>query len=95
MYQTDHFVRFVNSAEQAERDLEIGHSWYPGEDDAELDGLSGFGPFETVEEAREVARKGFLIYPFVAIFTGRYVAADPDEGDLFRPLSIIEVEEVR
>ena len=94
MYANDYFVRFLNSAAQAEQDLSSGHSYYPGEEDEQLDGLSGFGPFETVEEAEERCQEGFLMYSHAAIFVGKYVGPDPDEGDLFRPIEVVKVFEV-
>lgn len=53
-----------------------------------LDGLCGFGPYASIEEAEEDARKrgGYngVDYPIAAIYTGRYTGiADQMDGDLF------------
>lgn len=61
-----------------------------------LDGLSGFGGFDAVEEAETAARAGFLMYSHAAIYTGTYRDADPDSlGVLFRPRELVRVLEVR
>ncbi len=60
-----------------------------------INGLAGFGAFESVEEAREYAIKhrGYngVEYPLAAIFYGREIA-DPRcwEGTTFAPSKIIE-----
>lgn len=60
-----------------------------------LSGLSGFGPFETVEEAAERVREGFLMYSHAAIYVGQYCDEDPDGvGVLFRPRALISVVEL-
>ncbi|GIV86610.1 MAG: hypothetical protein KatS3mg054_0639 [Chloroflexus sp.] len=64
-----------------------------------LNGLCGFGPFDTVEEAEEFARKGSSlynshVYPFAVIFEGR--ENDDwrvDDGDCFTPISIVKIIE--
>jgi hypothetical protein len=51
-----------------------------------LDGLCGFGPFDTIEEAEEAAQdKGaYGIYDVCGIYTGRYAGmADGADGDVF------------
>lgn len=57
-----------------------------------LDGLCGYGPFETLEEAEEKACRGsYGIYTVCGIFTGREVY-DPrnDEGTCFVPASLVK-----
>lgn len=57
-----------------------------------LDGLCGYGPFESIEEAEEEARNGsYGIYTVAGIFVGeeRYDYRN-DDGTCFRPLSLIK-----
>lgn len=59
-----------------------------------LAGLSGFGDFETREEAKE-SIEAFGSFSFAAIFSGSYSTNDPDSvGCLFRPSRVIEIVEV-
>lgn len=65
-----------------------------------LDGLCGFGPFETIEEAEEVASEnrgygdGTGYWPMAAIYIGTYVGqADGGDGDMFRPSKLIKIIE--
>lgn len=57
-----------------------------------LNGLCGYGPFESAEEAEEEARNGsYGIYTTCGVFTGTE-AYDPRNGDgtCFRPLSLVK-----
>lgn len=57
-----------------------------------LDGLCGYGPFETLEEAEEKAHNGsYGIYTVAGIFAGRE-SYDPrnDEGTCFVPTSLVK-----
>ncbi len=61
-----------------------------------LDGLCGFGPFETVEEAEEFARssRGYndVEYPAAAVYSGRWLCqADGGDGEVFRPDRLVKV----
>lgn len=59
-----------------------------------LEGLSGFGSFETIEEAKE-SIEAFGSFSFAAIFSGSYRTNDPDSvGCLFKPDRVIEIVEV-
>ena len=61
-----------------------------------LDGLCGFGPFDSVEEAEEAIedRGGYGSYSVGGIFTGRYVQEPSvQDGDVFVPLSLIKIVE--
>ena len=130
MYTTDYFVRFINTTENAQRDLDRGHSFYGYmfysgheaamnsdlieygsvvEDDIveveinntivfgfALSGLSGFGPFETLDEAIERGKEGFGGFTHAAIYIGRMTEVDPDGvGELFRPETLEIVVEVK
>ena len=60
-----------------------------------LNGLCGFGPFETIEEAREhgLESRGYngVDWPGFAIFTGSYVEDTRVwDGDCFRPTALVE-----
>ena len=59
-----------------------------------LDGLCGFGPFETIEEAESYARekKGYagVEWPAAAIYTGSHIGSVAD-GDLFRPAKLEKI----
>lgn len=57
-----------------------------------LDGLCGYGPFETLEEAEEEARNGsYGIYTFAGIYTGREVyESRNDDGTCFVPTSLVK-----
>lgn len=148
MYRTDYFIRFVNSPEHAQCDLERGYSFssyaaFEAKDEAvefwadllqvslddrgefdpeadpeaaeelsdrigyqagwgyglKLDGLCGFGPFETAEEAEEqaLARRGYngVEWPAAAIYTGRHIGqADCGDGDMFVPTQLVKVIEI-
>lgn len=62
-----------------------------------LDGLCGYGPFETMDEAEEEARNGsYGIYTSCGIFTGREIY-DPrnDEGCTFVPTALIKTFETK
>ena len=64
-----------------------------------LDGLCGFGPFETLEEATQFALEtcGYngVEWPVAAIYTGHYVGqADCGDGDVFSPTRLIKTLEV-
>lgn len=61
-----------------------------------LDGLCGFGPFATAEEAEAEARErgGYngVSYEVAGIFTGEYlVEADASDGQVFRAAELISV----
>ena len=67
----------------------------PGRFGIALNGLCGFGPFETVEEARAegLDRRGYngVDWPGFAIFTGSYVEDTRVwDGDCFRPTALVE-----
>jgi len=60
-----------------------------------LNGLCGFGPFETIEEAREygLENRGYngIDWPGFAIYTGSYVEDTRVwDGDCFRPRALVE-----
>lgn len=64
-----------------------------------LNGLCGFGPFESAEEAEEYARenRGYngIAWPVAAIFAGSYVSEERVwDGDCFRPQSIVKIVEL-
>lgn len=121
-----YFTRFISTPDQAEADLNRGHSfygytlyssyesaidsdaiefgWFTEDDIASIEidgiekfgfalaGLSGFGGFDTIEEAQARAAEGFGVLQHVVIFEGSYIDADPDGvGVLFRPIRIMEV----
>jgi hypothetical protein len=59
-----------------------------------LDGLCGFGPFDSIEEAEEAAwdKGAYLSYDTCGIYTGRYVGIpDGADGDMFAPLTLEKV----
>ncbi len=61
-----------------------------------LDGLCGFGPFESVEEAEAFARdrQGYndVEYPAAAVYAGRWLSqADGGDGDVFRADRLVKV----
>lgn len=122
------FIRFVGSAEAAQKDLERGFSFgdyvlfdspedvlehfgiedsnsvdiaqdngeYAGQWGIALNGLCGFGPFETEKEAEEEARSrgGYngVEWPFAAIFAGSYASDERVwDGDCFRPSRIAKI----
>jgi hypothetical protein len=60
-----------------------------------LDGLCGYGPFETMEEAREESRNGsYGIYTTCGIFEGYNRGIDLDSNaSLFHPIALIKVFE--
>lgn len=58
-----------------------------------LDGLCGFGPFESLEEAEEAAssKGAYGAYDWAGIYTGRYAGqADGADGDMFVPTSLVK-----
>jgi hypothetical protein len=57
-----------------------------------LDGLCGFGPLETLEEAEEAVRnRCYGIYTVAGIFTGREVYdSRNDDGTCFRPDALVK-----
>jgi len=60
-----------------------------------LNGLCGFGPFETIEEARAegLDRRGYngIAWPGFAIYAGSYVEDTRVwDGDCFRPTALVE-----
>lgn len=57
-----------------------------------LNGLCGYGPFETTEEAEEEACNGsYGIYTVAGIFTGSEAYdSRNDDGTCFRPLSLVK-----
>lgn len=58
-----------------------------------LDGLCGYGPFESLEEAEEESHNGsYGIYTTCGIFTGREVY-DPrnDDGTCFVPNALVKI----
>ena len=67
-----------------------------------IDGLCGYGPFDTIEEAREAAREekenAGSDEPWkehcrhVAYFTGEDAGSDMMAGDLFVPTGMIDVD---
>lgn len=122
------FVRFVASAEAAQKDMERGFSFsdyilfdspedvleHFGIEDADsieiaqdngecagqwgiaLNGLCGFGPFASTDEAEAYAyeHRGYngVEWPAAAIFTGSYVSDNRVwDGDCFRPASIAKI----
>jgi len=59
-----------------------------------LNGLCGYGPSETVEEAEEESRNGsYGIYTTCGIFEGYEAGLDPDNNQLFRPSKLVKVIE--
>lgn len=124
MYQTDYFIRFVNSKKEAKRNMEdcVSYSMYlefgtkkealSFKEDYEqlsapvkcsdkkwrfpLDGLCGFGPYETIDECEEIlkTKHGYngCSYPFAMICEGKYRGeADGGDGDMFEPVKLIKV----
>jgi len=59
-----------------------------------LDGLCGFGPFESIEESENFARekKGYagIKWPAVAVYSGRYAGQGEGEEDLFHPEKLVK-----
>lgn len=58
-----------------------------------LNGLCGYGPFETVGEAEEESSGSYGIYTTCGIFQGYEAGLDPDNNQLFRPSKLIKVIE--
>lgn len=85
-------------SDQLQRDVEaseIGYQRGAGYG-LRLAGLCGFGPFESIEEAREFAqnRRGYngVRWPCAAIFVGQYLGqADGGDGDMFRVAELVEI----
>jgi hypothetical protein len=59
-----------------------------------LNGLCGYGPFETLEDAEEESKNGsYGIYTTCGIFEGCEAGLDPDNNQLFRPTKLVKVIE--
>jgi hypothetical protein len=59
-----------------------------------LNGLCGYGPFDSLEEAEEESRNGsYGIYTTCGIFEGYEAGLDPDNNQLFRPTKLVKVVE--
>lgn len=60
-----------------------------------MNGLCGFGPYETVEEAEEqIAERGGyngVEWPLAAIYTGSYSGQADGDGDMFSPTLLVKV----
>lgn len=56
-----------------------------------LAGLCGYGPFESIEDAREAARNGsYGSYDVAGIYEGYEAGVDDDCNVLFKPTRLVE-----
>lgn len=59
-----------------------------------LNGLCGYGPFETLEDAEGESKNGsYGIYTTCGIFEGHEAGLDPDNNQLFCPTKLVKVIE--
>ena len=74
------------------------HPFLEGEWALKIDGLCGYGPFDSVEDAKAAAidlwsnpdDEPWLESPLCAVYSGTLAGYDGMAGDLFRPESIVE-----
>lgn len=91
----EHFgIEDADSVEIAQDNGECAGQW-----GIALNGLCGFGPFESIEdaEAHALENRGYngIQWPVAAIFAGNYVSDDRVwDGDCFRPHSVAKIMEL-
>lgn len=91
----EHFgIEDANSVDLAQDNGECAGQW-----GIALNGLCGFGPFDSLEEAEEYIQenRGYngVEWPAAAIFSGSYVSDERVwDGDCFRPHAIAKIIEL-